>query len=58
MRKSKKERSYLVDVVLQVMRHAGTVRTARTDGATILNMLIGKDKNYSKGLKGIRKSRI
>ena len=39
------------------MRHAVTVRNVGTDGATILNMWIGKDKSYSKDLKSIRKNR-
>ena len=39
------------------MRHAVTVRIVGTDGATILNMWIGKGKSYSKDLKNIRKNR-
>jgi hypothetical protein len=40
-----------------MIRLLGTVRSVRTVGAKFLNIGIGKDKSYSKGLKGIRKSK-
>ena len=43
--------------MLAMIRLLGTVRSVRTVGAKFLNIRIGKDKSYLKGLKDIGKSR-
>ena len=43
--------------MLQTTHPAGTVKTVRTDGESILNIWIEKDKSYWEDLKNIRKSR-
>jgi len=55
--KEQKGELVLGGVVLAMIRLLGTTRTAKTVGAKFLNIRIGKDKSYLKGLKDIGKSR-